>query len=142
MDSPELPKCHYFGPHFGEKPDRVTLPTNAAADPFAFLPDAIELSPEELDLATRYENNDLSGGYLRSQIAHFRKPQPKERHEQRRARMRTLQLLVAAKRLKLPASFVRLAGNDDYNNRIRHNNVWLMLPDALVPFPSAPDHFL
>jgi hypothetical protein len=143
MEKPQLPKCHFLGlSQSRAERDRITLPSNAAGDPFAFLPPAVELSTEELDLAARYENNDISGGYLRSQIAHFRKPKPKEQHEERRARLRNLQSLVDAEGLKLPDSFVKLVENDDYINRIRHNTIWLTLPEKLVPMPRTPQHQL
>jgi hypothetical protein len=142
MTTLQLHKCHYFGPYFDDKPDRVSLPPDAADDPFRYVPDAITLTPEELDLATRYENNDISGGYLTSQIAHFRKPQSAERHAERRRRFGNLQLSARAGGFRLPQSFVKLAESDDYNNRIRHNSIWLSITDRLVALPAAPDHQL
>ena len=57
-------------------------------------------------------------------------------------RMQHLQQLVDARGLELPDRFIQLVADDEYINRIRHNTIWLMIPEVVVPFPNSPDCYL
>ena len=78
----QLPTCPPLGP-IDDDDQPTEVPTGWNGDPFTLLPDPYVLNDEEAELAKRYRNNDISGGYLRSQIAAFRAPQPLEHHERR-----------------------------------------------------------
>jgi hypothetical protein len=100
------------------------------------------LSDAELDLAARYEKGNLSGGYVTSQIALFRRGPSMEQHQRRREKFGRLKAEVDRRGLVLPAAFVELVDSDDYVSRLRHNCIWIQLPDDLVPLPSDPQHTL
>jgi hypothetical protein len=44
--------------------------------------------------------------------------------------------------LVLPKAFVELVESDDYVSRLRHNSIWITLPDELVSLPSDPEYTL
>lgn len=140
MSRHDLETCPFFGPYTGDgpAPAQRELPADYAADPFKYLPPRIELSAAELQLAQQYENGDLSGGYVTSQIAYFRRPQSKQRHRDRREHFARLKHVVASRGLTLPAAFIKLVETDDYIDRLRHNTIWLRLPDEVVPLPADP----
>ena len=68
--------CPALGPIEDDEPP-VEIPRDWNGNPFTLLPEIYVLDEEELQLAERYRNNDISGGYLRSQIAAFRAPNRK-----------------------------------------------------------------
>ena len=135
--------CPFLGPL--TDPNRVckfeSLP-DCDSDPFKYLPPRIVLSDAERELARRYEQGDFSGGYGTSQIAHFRRGPSDEQHAARREKFRRLQSEVDRQGLVLPAAFIELVESDDYIARLRHNTIWLTVPDEVVPLPSNPDHKL
>lgn len=138
-----LPDCPFLGPL--TDPNRVCnrdLLPDCDSDPFKYLPPRIVLSAAELELARRYEQGDFSGGYGTSQIAHFRRGPSDKQHAARRAKFRRLQSEVDRQNLVLPAAFIELVESDDYITRLRHNTIWLTVPDEVVPLPSNPDHKL
>lgn len=140
MPQHQLETCPFLGPYPSDVsvPRERQLPGDYAANPFKYLPPRIQLSAEELDLAYRYENCDFSGGYVTSQIAFFRRPKTKQRHHERRERFERLEQTAAAEGLSLPETFVTLVETDEYIDRLRHNTIWLRLPDELVPLPADP----
>jgi len=140
MPRPNLKTCPFLGPNTS-RPDR-SISADDLADPFRFLPPRITLTDEDLDLAERYQRGDFSGGYLRSQIARFRHGPSAEVHRQRREKFRRLKAEVDRLGLVLPAAYVELVETDDYVCRLRHGNIWLRIPDELVPLPSDPEHKL
>ncbi|WDI42140.1 hypothetical protein [Bremerella sp. P1] len=139
MNRPSLPKCPFLGLAGPDSDDIESLPEDWTGNPFDYLPDEYTLSEEERDLAERYRSGDISGGYLRSQIACFRAPRPLAEHEHRRGNLHAVQALLADSDLKLPASFVRLVETDHYVDRIRHNNIWLDIHPKLVSLPESPE---
>jgi hypothetical protein len=102
------------------------------------LPVALALSPSELDLATRYENGDISGGYAQSQAAYFRMGPSIQSHELRRAMFATLCQELSLTRLGFPASFQSLMMSDRNIARLRHNNIRFDLT-ALIAITEHPD---
>jgi hypothetical protein len=143
MQPLNLPTCPFLGP--STHPSRTGthgLPPDYDTQPFKYLPPRIVLSDAELDLAMRYENGDFSGGYVTSQIARFRRGPSAEQHQQRRDTFRRLKAEVDRLGLVLPDAFVELVMSDDYVTRLRHNTIWLRLPDELVPLPSNPEYTL
>lgn len=143
MRFPDLPTCPFMGPVADgqPQPNRV-LPLDSATQPFKYLPPKLVLPGAELDLAARYEKGDFSGGYLSSQIAFFRRGPSAVEHQKRREELRRLQAEVDRRGLVLPKAFVELVESDDYVSRLRHNCIWIRLPDELVPLPSDPDYTL
>jgi hypothetical protein len=140
---PQLPTCAYFGPTAGdEPPPSRPLPPDYATQPLKYLPPTIALSPEELELADRYEKEDFSGGYLASQIAYFRRGPSLEEQRQRREKFQGLHAEINRLGLVLPDAYVELIKSDEFMRRLRHNTIWLQLPDEIVPLPSAPEHKL
>lgn len=151
MNRPSLPTCGFFGPHEPDDEDEEddedgleeeqvpSLPADWTGNPFDYLPGEYVLSDEERELAERYRQGDISGGYLRSQIASFRAPQPPAAHERRRENLQAVRSLVAAGPLALPDSFLKLAENDCFVDRIRHNSIWFRIHPELVELPEAPD---
>ena len=135
MPRPQLKACPH-GDAIVKKNRR--LPTDYDSDPFKYLPPQITLSDAELDLARRYENSDLSGGYLTSQIAFFRRGPSAEEHRKRRQSFRRLKDEVDQLGFVLPPAYVTLVESDDCFSRLRHNNIWLCIPDELVPLPADP----
>jgi hypothetical protein len=133
-----LPECPPLGP-LDDDETPLELPSGWLGDLFSLLPDRYVLSEEERDLASRYRNNDVSKGYLRSQIAEFRAPRSEEHHRERRAQLDTLKTYLVDTPWKLPDSFVSLCENHEYVNRIRHNNIWLRPIPTLVPPPDQPN---
>ena len=75
-----MKRCPRMGPGEGRDYVERTLPGCYRANPFRYLPPVYELSEAEARLAEQYERRDFSGGYLASQIAHFRRPLPAEQH--------------------------------------------------------------
>jgi hypothetical protein len=143
MPPPKLKTCPFLGPTTGKKqPSNRPLPADYETDPFKYLPPKITLSDAELDLASRYEKGDFSGGYITSQIARFRQGPSAEAHRQRREKLRRLKAEVNRLGLVLPAAYIELVESDDYVGRLRHNNIWLRIPDEVVPLPSDPEHKL
>jgi hypothetical protein len=142
MPIPELTKCSYFGPAYDSKADPGLLPADYATKPFKYLPPRITLSKAELELARRYENGDLSGGYISSQIAFFRRGPSAAEHQRRRDRFRQLKAEVDQLGLILPEAYVQLMESDDYVSRLRHNTIKIQLPDELVSLPSNPECWL
>lgn len=135
MPHTSMPTCPPMGP-LDEDDSAQELPADWDGDPFALLPERYQLSAEELDLANRYRNNDISKGYIRSQIAAFRAPRPDSHHIQRQTRFAALKESLKATSYVLPKSFIRLCESDDFVNRIRHNNVWLHPVPTLVVLPN------
>jgi hypothetical protein len=143
MRKPTLKNCPFFGPV--DEADRVPtrrVPADHATRPFKYLPPKITLSKAELELARRYERGDFSGGYLTSQIARFRRGPTAEQHRRRREKFRQLRSEIDRLGLVLPSAYVELVESDDYVARLRHNSIWLRLPDELVSLPSHPEHKL
>jgi len=139
MMRPSLPKCDYLGPCGPDDNEPSSLPANWNGDPFAYLPEPYNLTDEENNLAERYRNNDISGGYFRSQIACFRAPKLAIEHERRRDHLSSLRSQAIKSGVSIPASFQRLAERDDYVDRIRHNSIWFDIYPTLVEFPSFPE---
>jgi hypothetical protein len=79
---------------------------------------------------------------MRAQIAYFRRGPSVEQHQRRRETFRRLKGELDHRGLMLPAAFVELVESDDYVSRLRHNCIWLQLPDELLPLPSDPAHTL
>ena len=132
-----------MGPVADGQPQQTrVLPPDCETHPFKYLPPKIVLSDTELDLAARYEKGDLSGGYVTSQIALFRRGPSMEQHQKRREKFWLLKAEVDRRGLVLPAAFVELVDSDDYVSRLRHNCVWIQLPDDLAPLPRDPQHTL
>jgi hypothetical protein len=140
MQHLNLPTCPWFGPvDEGESQLAAELPADYETDPLKYLPPKIMPSSAELELAAQYEKGDFSGGYLTSQIARFRRGPAAKDHDQRREKFVQLKEEVARRGLVLPEVFVALVESDDYIGRLRHNNLWLQLPDELVPLPENPE---
>ena len=143
MARPNLPTCPLMGPVADGQPRSTpVLPPDYEKRPFKYLPPKIVLSDAELDLAARYEKGNFSGGYVTSQIACFRRGPSAEQHQKRREKFGQLKADVDRRGLVLPEAFVELVESDDYVSRLRHNCVWIQLPDELVPLPSDPEHTL
>jgi hypothetical protein len=143
MQRVNLPLCPFLGPLADGQPQpRTILPPDYETQPFKYLPPKIVQSDAELDLAARYEKGNFSGGYVTSQIAFFRRGPSAEQHQERRAKFRRLKAEVFRRGLVLPKAFVELVESDDYVSRLRHNGIWIQLPDDLVPLPSDPEHTL
>ncbi len=142
MAIPTLRKCPYF--YFGPSScidgrfEKYELTDDYEATPFKYLPTEITISDAERKLVEQYESGDFSGGYLTSQIACFRRPKPKQRHDDRRAKFYVLRKQVEAEGLVLPPAFIELVETDNYIDRLRHNTIWLQLPDQIVPLPDDP----
>lgn len=136
---PSLPTCDFLGPPGPDDEEPHALPADWSGDPFRYLPEFYTLTEEESDLARRYRSGDMSGGYLRSQIACFRAPRPATQHQQRRENLSIARTQSEAVGVVLPRSFVTLAGRDEYVERIRHNNIWFDIFPSLVDFPSSPE---
>lgn len=130
-----LPDCPPLGP-LDDDDQPIEIPTEWNGDPLTLLPDHYVLNDEEAELAKRYRNNDISGGYLRSQIAAFRAPAPVEQHERRREALAEIQTQLCETPFVLPATFVTVFGDDSINNRLRHNNIWLDLAPLVFDPPS------
>lgn len=143
MQPLDLPTCpFFFSKADGQpRPTRV-LPPDYETQPLKYLPPKIALSPEDLELATRYEKGDFSGGYMKSQIALFRRGPSAKEHQERREKFERLKAEVDRRRLVLPKAFVELVESDEYVSRLRHNCIWIQLPDELVPLPSHPEYTL
>lgn len=139
----DLPTCPFLGPITHDQAWRPRLlPPDHETQPLKYLPPKIVLSDAELDLAARYEKGDFSGGYVTSQIALFRRGPSAEQHKKRREKFERLKAEADRRRLVLPEAFVELVESDDYVSRLRHNCIWIQLPDELVPLPSHPEHTL
>jgi hypothetical protein len=138
-----LKTCSFLGSDADEEgqPDRL-LPPDHGTRPFQYLPPKIILSDAELDLARRYEQGDFSGGYLTSQNAYIRRGPPAEEHRKRREKFRWLKAEVERLGLTLPEAYMELVQSDDFVARLRHNSIWLRLPDELVPLPASPERKL
>lgn len=115
------------------------MPIELPASPFDCLPEPYIPTDDEIRLSDQYVRGDFSGGYLKSQIAHFRRPGSSDSHAKRREKLRGLIQLVSRDQLELPESFLRLVANDEYIDRIRHNTIWLNPVPALTPLPNHPD---
>jgi hypothetical protein len=137
----KLKTCPCFGPTTDRQSEQA-LPTDYKTQPFKYLPSRITLSETELELARRYAKGDMSGGYIASQIAYFRSGPSEASHQQRRERFQLLQIKVKQLRLVLPSAYVELIESDDFMARLRHNTIWLYLPDEICPFPPNPDYKL
>ncbi len=75
---------------------------------------------------------------MTSQIAYFRRGPSPDQHQKRREKFRQLKAEVGRRGLVLPEALVELVESDDYISRLRHNCIWIKLPDELVPLPSDP----
>jgi hypothetical protein len=126
----------------GQSQSTRVLPSDYETQPLEHLPPKIVLSDAELDLAARYEKGDFSGGYVTSQIAYFRRGPSAEHHQKRREKFGRLKAEVDRRGLVLPKEFVGLVESDDYVSRLRHNCIWITLPDELVPLPADPQYTL
>jgi hypothetical protein len=123
----------------GHREQKRPLPADFANEPLKYLPPRISLSESDLALAAQYELGDFSGGYITSQIAFFRRGPTPERNRERREKFRRLRTEVDRCGLTLPDAFVELVESDDAVARLRHDTIWLRLPDELAPLPSDPD---
>jgi len=135
MHDLQLPTCPTLGP-IGDDEHPVKMPSDWNGDPFTLLPDVYVLNDEESELAQKYRNNDISGGYLRSQIAAFRAPQPQEQHERRRMALSEVQKQILGSPFVLPDAFISVFNNDLFNDRLRHNNIWLDLVPLTFRLPN------
>ena len=138
MHDLQLPACPTLGP-IGDDEEPVEIPDGWNGDPFTLLPEVYILDDEESELAHKYRNNDISGGYLRSQIAAFRAPQPQEQHERRRIALSELQKQFVGSPWSLPDAFIRVFSDDSINDRLRHNNIWLDLVPLSYRLPNVED---
>lgn len=140
---PDLKTCSFLGPsQDGKPPPTNSLPEDYATQPLKYLPRKICLSEAELELAARYEKGDFSGRYIASQIAYFRRGPSASQHARRRERFQSLKAEVDRLGYALPAAFIDLVETDDLLARLRHNSVWLQLPEELVRLPEHPNHIL
>ena len=142
---PNLPRCTFPYPGAGEDEDDVVppeLPADYADDPLKYLPACYNLSPEESDLAEQYGKGDFTGGYLASQIAHFRRGKSPEAHQERRKRFRAMKHEVLERGFVLPPLLERVIESDDAMDRLRHNTIWLTVPHELVAFPHDSELLL
>lgn len=133
-----MKRCPRMGPGEGGDDLERTLPGDYRADPFRYLPPVYDLSEAEARLAEQYVRGDFSGGYLESQIAHFRRPLPAERHAERRARFAAVQRQLRVLGLSLPATAVTLFETDEFVDGLRHSTVWPELGDRPAPLPGDP----
>jgi hypothetical protein len=141
MKRPEFPTCPFLGPgEDGVLPN--VLPADYESDPLKYLPPRIVLSAEESDLAERYERGDTSRGHFTSLYAHIRRGGSPAGHQERREKFRAIKAEVEARGLVLPPAFVQLVESDDFVSRLRHEFIFISLPDVLVPLPAHPDHVL
>jgi hypothetical protein len=141
MRRPKLKTCPYLGPidpDPGRRSPKRRLSADHASQPLKYLPPRISLSASELELASQYEAGDFSGGYITSQIAFFRRGPTAPRHRERRNKFRRLKKKVDRYGLVLPDAFIELVESDDAIARLRHDTIWLTLPDELAPLPSNP----
>lgn len=140
----KLPLCPFMGPPHTAEPPRPfrELPADYETNPFKYLPPQYVLSEDELDLAARYDKGDFSRGYLASQIACFRREKTPQEHAQRRKSFAPIQLHADRLGVALPPALLELVEADEYNNRLRHNSVWLSFGDEIVPLPAHPNYFL
>jgi len=118
------------------------MPPVNPVSPFDVLPPVYSPNRTERRLAKQYEAGDFSGGYLTSQIAHFRMPKRLSHHWTRRANAKRLKRRCEKANRELPGNLVTLLHRNDYNNRIRHNTIWLRPVPALTPLPTTPDWLL
>jgi hypothetical protein len=118
------------------------LPPDYETRPLKYLPPKIDLSDEELELAAGYEKGNFSGRYVASQIAFFRRGPSAEQHQNRREKFQRLKAEAERRGFVLPPAFVELVESDDYVSRLRHNCIWIQLPDELVPLPSDSEFTL
>ena len=141
--TPKLETCSFLSfPAEEDAPPARALPADCEIDPFRYLPPRLTLSDAELDMASRYLTGDFSGGYIPSQIAYFRRGPSADQHAARREKFAKLKAEVERLGLVLPNALVALVESDDYVARLRHNSIWLRLPDEIVSLPSSPDHKL
>lgn len=139
----QLPECGFLGPNgtpCGKQSE--PLPNDYLSNPLAYLPPVYVLTPQEVELASQYERGDFSGGYREGQIAHFRRGTTTEVHKQRRDRFRRLLPQLQNLGIELPASLVELTQNDNLASRLRHNTIWLDVPEELVPHPDDESYVL
>ena len=92
----------------GHPPQARVLPPDYETQPFKYLPPGIVLSDKELELAARYEKGNVSGGYVTSQIAWFRRGPSIEQHQKRREKFRQLKAETDRRGLVLPGAFIEL----------------------------------
>jgi hypothetical protein len=140
----ELPACPFMGPPHPAEPPRPLreLPSDFETNPFKYLPPRYVLSADELDLAARYEQGDFSRGYLASQTAYFRREKTPEEHARRRNRFAPIQAQAERLGLAFPPALLELVETDEYNNRLRHNTMFLSFGTEIAPLPAYPNHFL
>jgi hypothetical protein len=142
MPRPKLKRCPFLGPGPRNPPTRHALPADRVSELLKYLPPRITLSEFELELASRYEVGDFSGGYITSQIAYFLRGPTAQRHRARRRKFQGLKKEVDRCGLVLPPALVQLVESDDAIARLRHDTIWLTLPDELVPLPANPEYKL
>jgi hypothetical protein len=114
----------------------IEIPTDVEHRALSFLPAPLELSAHELALAENYENGDLSGGYIESQVAFFRRGPCDESHRVRKQTLCDLAQLLPPLGLTLPSAFVELMMADNLVARLRHNTVRLSLGVELLLAPA------
>jgi hypothetical protein len=135
--------CPFLGPVADGQPHPIrVLPPDYETQPFKYLPPKMVLCGDELELAAEYEKGNFTRGYVTSQIAYFRRGPSAEQHQKRREKFQRLKAEVIRRGLVLPEAFIELVESDDYVSRLRHNSIWIQLPDALVPFPADPRYTL
>lgn len=138
---PDLKTCPFPGPWAAGQPQHP-LPDDYESHPLKYLPPKMVLSDAELDLANRYDNRDLSGGYIPSLIAFTRRGPSEAEHAKRRAGFQLLKSEVTRLGFVLPDPYVDLVETDELLARLRHGCIWPKLPDALARPVDGPEHLL
>jgi hypothetical protein len=138
---PNLKTCPFPGPWAAGQPQHP-LPDDYESHPLKYLPPKMALSDAELDLADRYDNRDLSGGYIPSLVAFTRRGPSAAANAIRRAKFQMLRAEVVRLGFVLPAAYVELVEADELLARLRHGCIWPMLPDVLARPVDGSEHLL
>ena len=122
---------------------RGQIPTSGFTDPFRYLPPDIAFTSEIAAMADRYESHDIDWAFYPAfQAASFIRPRPPAEHEKRRAKFASLRQQLEAMGFQLPRSLIALIETDNYVDRLRHNTIWLRLPDELWRLPADPEKLM
>ena len=136
-----MDRVHWDG--FAQVTTQGSLPDDLAGNLFKYLPAEIPFTAQMERLANRYVNNEIDWRYYPAfQAAAFLRPKTESEHKRRRAQFDELRRSAEAQGFSVPSVFCELVDTDNYVDRLRHNAIWLELPEELWRLPAEPSQVM
>jgi hypothetical protein len=116
-------------------------PGNLRETIFNYLPPPVQMTSTIEEMAQKYQSGEWTKTpeqYAPMQAAYFVRPRPQEYHRKRRDAFRRRVAEAEADGFLVPEVFREFVEKDAHVDRVRHNTIWLEMPEELWRLPSDP----